>query len=160
MQTAEIRRRFLAHFEQRGHTVVPSASLVADDPEQQLRAGSWAEVTLSLAEAGEGLAGREYRETVAQRREQHAREQRRRLVPRILLSDGTALYGNEGEGDRLHTHHRHFPLPVPRSRVWSAGTTSPEAAHAAAPCGRDAPPSWGSCGGLTTRGRGTAGGRG
>src|ERR1700712_4073886 len=32
MQTAEIRRRFLAHFEQRGHTVVPSASLVADDP--------------------------------------------------------------------------------------------------------------------------------
>ena len=32
MQTAEIRRRFLAHFEQREHTVVPSASLVADDP--------------------------------------------------------------------------------------------------------------------------------
>ncbi|MDQ1634985.1 MAG: alanyl-tRNA synthetase [Frankiaceae bacterium] len=32
MQTAEIRRRFLAHFEARGHTVVPSASLVADDP--------------------------------------------------------------------------------------------------------------------------------
>src|SRR3954453_244490 len=32
MQTAEIRRRFLAHFEQRDHTVVPSASLVADDP--------------------------------------------------------------------------------------------------------------------------------
>src|SRR4051812_1623836 len=32
MQTAEIRRRFLAHFEQREHTVVPSASLIADDP--------------------------------------------------------------------------------------------------------------------------------
>nr|MDT0664908.1 alanine--tRNA ligase-related protein [Micromonospora sp. DSM 115978] len=32
MDTAEIRRRFLAHFEQRGHTVVPSASLVAEDP--------------------------------------------------------------------------------------------------------------------------------
>ncbi|QXG75868.1 alanine--tRNA ligase [Modestobacter sp. L9-4] len=32
MQTAEIRRRFLAHFEQRGHTVVPSASLVSPDP--------------------------------------------------------------------------------------------------------------------------------
>jgi alanyl-tRNA synthetase len=32
MQTAEIRRRFLAHFEARGHSVVPSASLVADDP--------------------------------------------------------------------------------------------------------------------------------
>ncbi|RBY89056.1 alanine--tRNA ligase [Blastococcus sp. TBT05-19] len=32
MQTAEIRRRFLQHFEQRGHTVVPSASLVSPDP--------------------------------------------------------------------------------------------------------------------------------
>jgi alanyl-tRNA synthetase len=33
MRTAEIKRRFLAHFEQHGHTVVPSASLPAiDDP--------------------------------------------------------------------------------------------------------------------------------
>ncbi len=32
METAEIRRRFIAHFEQRGHTVVPSASLLLDDP--------------------------------------------------------------------------------------------------------------------------------
>ncbi len=32
MDTAEIRRRFLAHFEQRDHTVVPSASLLLDDP--------------------------------------------------------------------------------------------------------------------------------
>ena len=32
MRTAEIRRRFLAHFEARGHTVVPSASLISDDP--------------------------------------------------------------------------------------------------------------------------------
>jgi alanyl-tRNA synthetase len=32
MESAEIVRRFLAHFEQRGHTVVPSASLIADDP--------------------------------------------------------------------------------------------------------------------------------
>jgi alanyl-tRNA synthetase len=32
MQTAEIRRRFLAHFEAREHTVVPSASLIAEDP--------------------------------------------------------------------------------------------------------------------------------
>jgi alanyl-tRNA synthetase len=32
MQSAEIARRFLAHFEARGHTIVPSASLVADDP--------------------------------------------------------------------------------------------------------------------------------
>ncbi|HEX4430176.1 MAG TPA: alanine--tRNA ligase [Frankiaceae bacterium] len=32
MKTAEIRRRFLAHFESRGHLVVPSASLVSDDP--------------------------------------------------------------------------------------------------------------------------------
>src|SRR5918994_6047548 len=32
METAEIRRRFLQHFEQRGHTVVPSASLLLDDP--------------------------------------------------------------------------------------------------------------------------------
>ncbi len=32
MQTAEIRRRFLEHFAQRGHTVVPSASLISPDP--------------------------------------------------------------------------------------------------------------------------------
>src|SRR2546429_2612454 len=33
MRTAEIKRRFLAHFEANGHTVVPSAPLPAiDDP--------------------------------------------------------------------------------------------------------------------------------
>ncbi len=32
MESAEIRRRFLAFFEERGHTVVPSASLILDDP--------------------------------------------------------------------------------------------------------------------------------
>ena len=32
METAEIRRRWLRFFEDRGHTVVPSASLVSDDP--------------------------------------------------------------------------------------------------------------------------------
>ncbi|HKY58584.1 MAG TPA: alanine--tRNA ligase-related protein, partial [Aeromicrobium sp.] len=32
MKTAEIRRRFLAHFENAGHTVVPSAPLILDDP--------------------------------------------------------------------------------------------------------------------------------
>jgi alanyl-tRNA synthetase len=32
MDTAEIRRRFLVHFEERGHQAVPSASLLLDDP--------------------------------------------------------------------------------------------------------------------------------
>jgi alanyl-tRNA synthetase len=32
MDTAEIRRRFIAHFENRDHAVVPSASLLVDDP--------------------------------------------------------------------------------------------------------------------------------
>ena len=32
MQSAEIARRFLAYFESQGHLIVPSASLVADDP--------------------------------------------------------------------------------------------------------------------------------
>ena len=32
MKTAEVSRRFLDFFEQRGHTIVPSASLVSDDP--------------------------------------------------------------------------------------------------------------------------------
>src|SRR3954447_4620104 len=32
MSSAEIGARFLAHFERNGHTVVPSASLIADDP--------------------------------------------------------------------------------------------------------------------------------
>src|SRR5580693_2095060 len=32
MESAEIARRFLTYFSERGHTVVPSASLIADDP--------------------------------------------------------------------------------------------------------------------------------
>lgn len=32
MQTAEIRRRWLSFFENKGHTVVPSASLISEDP--------------------------------------------------------------------------------------------------------------------------------
>jgi len=32
METAEIRRRWLAFFESKGHTIVPSASLLYDDP--------------------------------------------------------------------------------------------------------------------------------
>ncbi|WP_329379397.1 alanine--tRNA ligase [Streptomyces sp. NBC_01716] len=32
MKSAEIRKRWLGYFEERGHTVVPSASLIADDP--------------------------------------------------------------------------------------------------------------------------------
>src|SRR5262245_27367408 len=32
MRTAEIKRRFLAHFERNGHTVVPSAPLPTQDP--------------------------------------------------------------------------------------------------------------------------------
>jgi alanyl-tRNA synthetase len=32
MQTAEIRRRWLEFFESKGHTVVPSASLISEDP--------------------------------------------------------------------------------------------------------------------------------
>jgi pyruvate,water dikinase len=51
---------------------------------------------LNLAEVRRALAGDSYRDVVPSRRERYAREQRRRLVPRILLSDGTALYGTEG----------------------------------------------------------------
>ena len=32
MQSAEINRRFLSYFESRGHTIVPSSSLISDDP--------------------------------------------------------------------------------------------------------------------------------
>jgi alanyl-tRNA synthetase len=32
MEAAELRRRFLSHFEQRGHAIVPSASLIPHDP--------------------------------------------------------------------------------------------------------------------------------
>ena len=32
METAEIKRRWLRFFEERGHAVVPSASLLLDDP--------------------------------------------------------------------------------------------------------------------------------
>ena len=38
MDTAEIRRRFLAHFEAAGHTAVPSASLLARRPQPAVRA--------------------------------------------------------------------------------------------------------------------------
>src|SRR5262245_37075080 len=33
MKTSEIRQRFLDHFANNGHTVVPSASLLLDDPD-------------------------------------------------------------------------------------------------------------------------------
>ena len=32
MKTAEIKRRWLSFFESKGHTVVPSASLISEDP--------------------------------------------------------------------------------------------------------------------------------
>ena len=32
MRTAEIRERWLAFFEENGHTVVPSASVISSDP--------------------------------------------------------------------------------------------------------------------------------
>ncbi|MCC7106891.1 MAG: phosphoenolpyruvate synthase [Chloroflexi bacterium] len=53
---------------------------------------------LDFGEARRALVGEEVRGAVAARQERYAREQRRRLIPRVLLSDGTALYGNEGVG--------------------------------------------------------------
>jgi pyruvate,water dikinase len=54
------------------------------------RLGAWDDVYfLTLAEAREALAGRDLRETVAARRATHTREQQRRHLPRVLLSDGT-----------------------------------------------------------------------
>jgi len=44
---------------------------------------------LDLAEAREGLAGRQMQHLVAQRREDYAQELGRRHIPRVLLSDGT-----------------------------------------------------------------------
>ena len=35
MDTSEVRRRFLAHFEAAGHTIVPSASLLVPDPNRE-----------------------------------------------------------------------------------------------------------------------------
>ncbi len=32
MESAQIAHRFLSYFSERGHTVVPSASLIANDP--------------------------------------------------------------------------------------------------------------------------------
>jgi pyruvate,water dikinase len=56
---------------------------------------------LDLAEVREGLAGRELRQVVAQRREAYAQELGRRHIPRVLLSDGTepeALQAAAGTG--------------------------------------------------------------
>ncbi|MCW0212969.1 MAG: PEP-utilizing enzyme [Pseudonocardia sp.] len=44
---------------------------------------------LDLVEARSALLGADHRDVVARRREEHARELRRRHVPRVLLSDGT-----------------------------------------------------------------------
>lgn len=41
MESAEVARRFLGFFEERGHTVVPSASLVAEDPTLLLVNAAW-----------------------------------------------------------------------------------------------------------------------
>jgi pyruvate,water dikinase len=49
---------------------------------------------LTLAEAREGLDGKDQRALVSARRADHAREWERRRLPRVLLSDGTSLYGD------------------------------------------------------------------
>ncbi|MFI7123911.1 PEP/pyruvate-binding domain-containing protein [Amycolatopsis sp. NPDC049868] len=56
---------------------------------------------LDLAEVREALDGRDFRATVARRREIREREARRPRVPSVLLSDGTvpALAADTGEGD-------------------------------------------------------------
>ncbi|MFD5246901.1 PEP/pyruvate-binding domain-containing protein [Amycolatopsis sp. NPDC058340] len=56
---------------------------------------------LDLAEVREALDGRDFRATVARRREIWEREARRPRVPSVLLSDGTvpALESDAGEGD-------------------------------------------------------------
>jgi alanyl-tRNA synthetase len=41
METAEIRRRWLAFFESKGHAIVPSASLLYDDPNLLFVAPAW-----------------------------------------------------------------------------------------------------------------------
>ena len=47
-----------------------------------------------LEAVAQGGDAREWRELVRERRKTYAREQRRRRVPRVLLSDGRALYGD------------------------------------------------------------------
>jgi pyruvate,water dikinase len=48
---------------------------------------------LTFAEAREALDGKDQRGLVAARRAEHVREWGRRRLPRVLLSDGTSLYG-------------------------------------------------------------------
>jgi pyruvate,water dikinase len=53
---------------------------------------------LTLAEARAAIAGDDPRERVRERRAAHAREQGRKRLPRVLLSDGTALFGEAAAG--------------------------------------------------------------
>jgi pyruvate,water dikinase len=48
---------------------------------------------LTFAEARAALAGEDYRALVRERHSAYQREMKRRRIPRVLLSDGTALYG-------------------------------------------------------------------
>ena len=53
---------------------------------------------LTVAEAREALSGKDQRPLVLARRAEYQREVRRRRQPRVLLSDGTCMYGDPPPG--------------------------------------------------------------
>ena len=59
MESAEIARRFLAYFEKQGHTIVPSASLVADVRERGDVLLTRAQAAVDGAQAAVDRAGRQ-----------------------------------------------------------------------------------------------------
>jgi pyruvate,water dikinase len=71
----------------------PIRELLRPVGEELMAAGkvaAWDDVYfMTLAETREAVAGSDLRELIAARRAMHVREQARRYIPRVLLSDGT-----------------------------------------------------------------------
>ena len=122
MASAEIRRRFLAHFETRGHTVVPARLAIADDPTLLLvNAGMVPFKPYFLGEVPPPSTARDQRAEV--RAHPRHRGGRQDHPARLVLPDGRQLLLRrllQGRRDPLRLGAAH------RRRSRRAATASPE----------------------------------
>ena len=88
----------------------------------------------------------DWRRLVQARRAAHNREMRRRTIPRLLFSDGTAIHGAPGNTPRRHppgplSAPVYRPVPLKALCTWSSIQTTPAGTREILVC-RAPTPSW------------------